>query len=276
MFETLYADPARLKEFLAAMTGISHGAAHGHRREISLVATTKPSCDVGTAQGDTAVADRSRQPHLTGTRLRPARSRADLRGVRRAAWASPGACVSPRQLLRRSAPHSRRHRDGAHPARLGPRNQTHADRAKPTKPCPRAAPISSTKPSSTTTARKNAFGLMMSLNMLIETPGGFDYTGADCQGWMRDAGFRETRVEHLVGPGLDGHRHQVAGQRSRRAARSPGQSPGSLNTTAGFAHAGASANFPLPRQPRIAIVAAGVISAYPCSPGWMPSSVRAG
>jgi hypothetical protein len=47
---------------------------------------------------------------------------------------------------------------------------------------------------------KNAFGLMMSLNMLIESPAGFDYTGADCQGWMRDAGFRETRVEHLVGP----------------------------------------------------------------------------
>ena len=47
---------------------------------------------------------------------------------------------------------------------------------------------------------KNAFGLMMSLNMLIETYGGFDYTGADCQGWMREAGFSETRVEHLVGP----------------------------------------------------------------------------
>src|SRR6185503_15469301 len=26
---------------------------------------------------------------------------------------------------------------------------------------------------------KNAFGLMMSLNMLIETPGGVDFTGAD-------------------------------------------------------------------------------------------------
>lgn len=47
---------------------------------------------------------------------------------------------------------------------------------------------------------KNAFGLMMSLNMLIESPGGFDYTGADCMGWMREVGFREARVEHLVGP----------------------------------------------------------------------------
>jgi hypothetical protein len=48
--------------------------------------------------------------------------------------------------------------------------------------------------------RENAFGLLMSLNMLIETTGGFDYTGADCQSWMQEAGFRETRVEHLLGP----------------------------------------------------------------------------
>lgn len=48
--------------------------------------------------------------------------------------------------------------------------------------------------------RKNAFGLLMSLNMLIETPGGFDYTGADCLGWMREIGFQKTRIEHLDGP----------------------------------------------------------------------------
>ena len=48
--------------------------------------------------------------------------------------------------------------------------------------------------------RENAFGLLMSLNMLIETPNGFDFTGADCVGWMREAGFRETRVEPLIGP----------------------------------------------------------------------------
>ncbi len=48
--------------------------------------------------------------------------------------------------------------------------------------------------------RHNAFGLLMSLNMLIETSGGFDYTGADCSSWMKKVGFRETRVEHLVGP----------------------------------------------------------------------------
>ena len=47
---------------------------------------------------------------------------------------------------------------------------------------------------------KNAYGLLMSFNMLIETQDGLDYTGADCSGWMKKAGLRETRVEGLVGP----------------------------------------------------------------------------
>lgn len=48
--------------------------------------------------------------------------------------------------------------------------------------------------------RQNTFGQLMSLNMLIETPGGAGYTAADCQGWMREAGFGETRAQHLLGP----------------------------------------------------------------------------
>lgn len=40
----------------------------------------------------------------------------------------------------------------------------------------------------------------MSLNMLIETPGGFDYTGADCIKWMSSVGFQKLKQEHLTGP----------------------------------------------------------------------------
>jgi SAM-dependent methyltransferase len=47
--------------------------------------------------------------------------------------------------------------------------------------------------------RENAFGLLMSLNMLIEGLG-FDFTGADCRGWMAETGFKESYVEHLIGP----------------------------------------------------------------------------
>ena len=48
--------------------------------------------------------------------------------------------------------------------------------------------------------RENAFGLLISLNMLIENEGGFDYTGADCRGWLESVGFSESHVEPLVGP----------------------------------------------------------------------------
>src|SRR6266851_8652501 len=47
--------------------------------------------------------------------------------------------------------------------------------------------------------RKNVNGLLMSLLMLVETQGGFDYTGEDCCKWMREAGFSETHVEQLTG-----------------------------------------------------------------------------
>jgi len=47
--------------------------------------------------------------------------------------------------------------------------------------------------------RKNLAGLLMSLIMLLETQEGFDYTGADCCAWMREAGFKEIRVEQLTG-----------------------------------------------------------------------------
>ena len=40
----------------------------------------------------------------------------------------------------------------------------------------------------------------MSLNMLIELPGGFDYTGAQFDGWCRDAGFARTEILPLTGP----------------------------------------------------------------------------
>lgn len=48
--------------------------------------------------------------------------------------------------------------------------------------------------------RRNVAGLLMSLSMLVGTRGGFDYTGADGVGWVRDAGFSEVRCQPLTGP----------------------------------------------------------------------------
>jgi len=48
--------------------------------------------------------------------------------------------------------------------------------------------------------RQNSFGLMMSLNMLIENGEAFDYTMNDFEGWARKAGFRELSIMPLTGP----------------------------------------------------------------------------
>ena len=48
--------------------------------------------------------------------------------------------------------------------------------------------------------RENAFGLIMSLNMLIEFGDAFDFTGADFAGWCKEAGFRAVDVLPLAGP----------------------------------------------------------------------------
>jgi precorrin-6B methylase 2 len=47
---------------------------------------------------------------------------------------------------------------------------------------------------------KNAFGLMMSLNMMIETPEGYDFSFADFNEWAKEIGFTETSIMPLTGP----------------------------------------------------------------------------
>ena len=48
--------------------------------------------------------------------------------------------------------------------------------------------------------RENLFGLLMSLNMLIEFGDAFDFSGADFMKWCRQVGFRRFEVIHLAGP----------------------------------------------------------------------------
>jgi hypothetical protein len=48
--------------------------------------------------------------------------------------------------------------------------------------------------------RKNTFGLLMSLNMLIEFGDAFDYTAADFREWCAEARFSDFEVVPLAGP----------------------------------------------------------------------------
>jgi hypothetical protein len=197
-FETLYADPARLKAFLKAMSGISHGSALAIAAKFNWK-DYKTYCDVGTAQGDTAAQIALANKHLSGTGF-------DLAEVGPIFEEYVGELGVNGRLKFQAGDFFK----GAIPtADVIVMGHILHDWDLPTKKMligkvyealPKGGAFIVYEAIIDDDRSKNAFGLLMSLNMLIETYGGFDYTGADCQGWMREAGFRETRVEHLVGP----------------------------------------------------------------------------
>ena len=51
--------------------------------------------------------------------------------------------------------------------------------------------------------KRSIAGLLESLIMLIETKGGFDYTGANCCKWMREAGFIKSTPQKIIADGTD-------------------------------------------------------------------------
>ncbi len=59
--------------------------------------------------------------------------------------------------------------------------------------------------------REKAFGLMMSLNMLIEFGDAFNFTGSDFAGWYREAGFQKVEISAADRSGECRRRLQVAG-----------------------------------------------------------------
>src|SRR5262249_49234449 len=68
LFSALYADPARLKLFLKAMTGISRGANLGIAKKFPWK-NYKTAVDIGTAQGDLIVQVALANPHIAGNRF---------------------------------------------------------------------------------------------------------------------------------------------------------------------------------------------------------------
>ena len=197
-FEALYADPARLKQFLAAMTGVSHGANITIARKFPWD-RYRTYADVGTAQGDLAVQIALANPHLTGTGFDLAEvgpifeEYVEKNGVAgRVRFAAGSFLEQPLPRADVILMGHILHDWGLEEKRMLIRKAYDA--------VPAGGALIVYEAIIDDDRSKNAFGLMMSLNMLIETTEGFDYTGADCQGWLKEAGFRETRVEHLVGP----------------------------------------------------------------------------
>ena len=198
LFETLYADPARLKQFLAAMTGLSNPANRAIARKFPWK-DYGTFVDVGTAQGDLAAQIALANPHLRGTGFDLAEVAPIFEEYIEAAGLAGRVAFKAGDFFKDDLPPADVITMGhiLHDWDLATKKML---LEKAYRALPAGGALIVYEAIIDDERRTNAFGLMMSLNMLIETPGGFDYTGADCCGWMKEAGFATARVEPLVGP----------------------------------------------------------------------------
>ncbi len=197
-FAVLYQDPVRLRQFLQAMTGLSFGSAQAIARQFPW-GRYRTFIDVGTAQGGLPVTVALAHPHLSGGGfdLPPVEpifaDHVAVSGLQDRLRFYPG------DFFRDPLPRADVLVMG-HILHDWSLEQKRLLLAKAYEALPAGGALIVYDAIIDDERQQNAFGLLMSLNMLIETPGGFDYTGADCRGWLREAGFRETYVEHLAGP----------------------------------------------------------------------------
>jgi hypothetical protein len=194
-FAPLFADPQRLAFFVKAMTGASLAPAKALAAKIPWD-RYETFVDVGTAQGCVPVQIALAHPHLTGvgfdlpilaeTFERYVKERDLSERIRFVAgdfFVDPlptaDVLIMGRVLHNWDLPRKRMLLQKAHAA------------------LPPGGALIVYERLIDDARRASSTGLLSSLNMLIMTDGGFDFTAADCIAWMRDAGFREARREPL-------------------------------------------------------------------------------
>lgn len=198
LFETLYGDPERLRLFLGAMTGLSMGASMAiaekfHWKDYQTVV------DVGGAQGGLLVQLCLAHPHLRANNFDLPVVGPIFEEYAAANGLSDRLGFLPGNFFNDPLPTADVITMG-HILHDWDLDQKRMLLEKAYNALPKGGALIVFEALIDDDRRQNAFGLLMSLNMLIETPGGFDYTGKDCSEWMRDAGFSSTRVEQLAGP----------------------------------------------------------------------------
>jgi hypothetical protein len=202
MFAELYRNPERLEQFMDAMSGISAAnfQAFAEKFDFSRYHTM---CDVGGATGQLAMSVAARNPHLRCLSL-------DLPAVTPIAERKIAAAGLADRVVARSLDCFTEPLPKADVITMGMilhdwnlEKKMHLVRAAYDALPPGGAFVV-VENLIDDARRKNAFGLMMSLNMLIEFGDAFDFTGADFSEWCRAVGFRRMEVIPLAGPASAG------------------------------------------------------------------------
>jgi hypothetical protein len=198
MFEELYADPARLEQFMDAMSGVSMAnfEAFADRFDFSRF---RSHADIGGATGQLACILAGRHPHL-------ACSSWDLPVVRpiaerriREAGQDGRVAAGTIDFFRQDFPKADLITMGMilHDWNLEGKRMLIR---KAYDALPPGGAFVAIENIIDDDRRENAFGLLMSLNMLVEFGDAFDFTGADFTAWCLEAGFSRCEILPLTGP----------------------------------------------------------------------------
>lgn len=198
MFDELYADPARLEQFMEAMAGVSLANFETFAQKFDF-ARFRTMADIGGATGQLSCIVARHHPHVACTSY-------DLPVVqpiaeRRIAQAGLAGRVAakPIDFFKDEFPKADLITMGMI---LHDWNLEHKKMliAKAYRALPEGGALVAIENLIDNERRTNAFGLLMSLNMLIEFGDAFDFTGADFEGWCLEAGFKRCEVLPLAGP----------------------------------------------------------------------------
>ncbi len=197
VFAALYADPVRLEQFLAAMAAVQQ-ANFLALADLFDFARYRTVCDVGGASAALSIAIARRHPNIACISY-------DLPQVTPYAQRRIEAAGLTGRIEARSGNFREDDLPRADVILMG--NVLH-DWGTATKQMLIAKSHAATAEGGAFIAietiiddarRENVLGLLMSLNMLIETPDGYDYTFAQFDGWCRATGFRSTTKIPLAG-----------------------------------------------------------------------------
>jgi hypothetical protein len=198
MFEELYSELPRLEQFMGAMTGLSriNFEAFASKFDFSMYQTM---CDVGGATGLLSIEVAKQHPHLHCTSF-------DLPAVEPIAKKHIAAVGLNERIRTASGDFFRDPLPTADLITMGMilhdwnlEKKMHLIRSA-YDALPAGGAFVAIEALIDDARRENVFGLLMSLNMLIEFGDAFDYSAADFRKWCSEVGFRQFDVIHLAGP----------------------------------------------------------------------------
>jgi predicted O-methyltransferase YrrM len=197
VFEELYEELPRLEQFMGAMTGLSRINFEAFAAKFDF-SNFKSLCDVGGATGLLCIEAAKKHPHLrcTSFDLPPVEPIAQKHIA--AAGLSDRISTAHGDFFKDPLPNADIITMGMILHDWNLEKKMHLIRSA-YDTLPPGGALVAIEALIDDGRRENIFGLLMSLNMLIEFGDAFDYSGADFRGWCSEVGFKRFDVIHLAG-----------------------------------------------------------------------------